>query len=130
MSSKIVKFHKTKEKFNSYIIKNVDDYSMLFPIWHCGYIVIPAVNVKYINDIYIFSVHGGITFTTYAEFDKKLILGFDCAHLTDSPQYSKRPKSVGYCKDQIDKLSKQIKATIIRGRKKMIKNKIMLLKGL
>jgi hypothetical protein len=74
-------------------------------------------------------VHGGITYTNISRDNKFLVLGFDCAHLMDSPQYSKSPKSVGYCKNELFYLSKQINKLIIKGRKKMIKAKIKQLQG-
>ena len=121
--SKIVKFHKTKENFLTYVVKNEDTYSTLFPYWHCGYIKVSKSDVRHL-DIFNLEVHGGVTFNTWADFDKSLIIGFDCAHLSDSPQYSVRPKSVEYCINELDKISKQIKRAIIRGRRKLIKTKV------
>lgn len=130
MSSKNVLNSKTKENFKIIVRKMEPGYESTInhPYWLCGYISIPVQNAKFI-DYDILPVHGGITYTNISRDNKFLVLGFDCAHLMDSPQYSKSPKSIGYCKNELFYLSKQINKLIIKGRKKMIKAKIKQLQG-
>lgn len=125
MLSKIVFNARTKENFKIYVNRIESDYELTInhPYWNCGYISIPIQNAKFI-DSNILSVHGGITYINYSRDEKYLILGFDTAHLIDSPQYSKSPKSVGYCKNELIHLSRQINKLIITGRKKLITSKI------
>ena len=128
MSSKIVLNARTKENFKIYVRCIQPDYESTIdhPYWNCGYISIPVQNGKFI-DYDTLSVHGGVTYTNISDDNKYLILGFDTAHLMDSPQYSKSPKSIGYCKNELIHLSRQINKLIITGRKKLIKSKIKLL---
>ena len=130
--SKIVLNSRTKENFKIYVRKIESEYesNIMFPYWHCGYIFVPVQNVKYIEDIYNLNVHGGITYTNYEKDNQFLVLGFDCAHYADSPQFIKSPRSVGYCKNELINLSKQIKKQILNGRRRMIKNAIKAIKGL
>lgn len=130
--SKIVLNSRTKENFKIYVRKIESEYesNIMFPYWNCGYISIPVQNVKYIEDIYNLNVHGGITYTNYEKDNQFLVLGFDCAHYDDSPQFIKNPRSTGYCKNELINLSKQIKKQILNGRRRMIKNAIKAIKGL
>lgn len=66
-----------------------------------------------------------------ASKDKKYcIVGFDCAHLEDSKNYLSKPRSIGYCKNEIINMSKQIKRMIRVGKRKQIQNKINSLRGI
>ena len=123
--SKIVLNSRTKENFKITVRKIESGYesNINHSFWYCGYISIPIQNAKFINSD-ILSVHGGITYTNYEKDNQFLVLGFDCAHYADSPQFIKSPRSVGYCENELINLSKQIKKQILNGRRRMIKNKI------
>lgn len=123
--SKIVLNSRTKENFKINVRKIERGYesNINHSFWHCGYIYIPVQNAKYI-DSDILLVHGGITYDAYSDDCNFLVLGFDCAHCADSPQFIKSPRSVGYCKNELINLSKQIKKQILNGRRRLIKNKI------
>lgn len=126
MSSKIILNAKTKENFKIIVRKMEPGYESTInhSYWLCGYISIPSQNAKFI-DYDILSVHGGITYTGYSSCGRYLTLGFDTAHLMDSPRYRKNPRSLGYCMNELIELSRQINKLIIKGRKKMIKSKII-----
>ena len=124
--SKIVLNSRTKENFKICVrkIESVYESNINHSFWNCGYIFVPVCNAKFIEDIYNLNVHGGITYTNYEKDNQFLVLGFDCAHYADSPQFIKSPRSVGYCENELINLSKQIKKQILNGRRRMIKNKI------
>lgn len=128
MSSKVVLNLKTKENFKIIVKRCQLDYGCesWHSLWHCGYIHIPVQNAKFINSDVLY-VHGGVT---YQEQDQKYyIIGFDCSHYRDMVRFTKQPRSVGYCKNELIHLSKQIKKQIISGRRKMIKKKTQSMRG-
>lgn len=104
-------FHfKTKEKFSVKVITFKSEFKseIMFDSWNCGYFYIPISNIKFVNFDKL-KVHGGITYNQTSKDNKFYIIGFDCAHYNDSPKYIKRPRSIGYCKNELNHLSKQIK---------------------
>lgn len=125
MKNKTTLSFKTKERFKANVKLLYTDYKseIMFNNWKCEYIYVPIRNYKYVYS-YRLSVYGGITFESYSKCKKYIIFGFDCAHYNDSPRYIPRPRSTGYCKNELIKLSKQINKMILSGRKRMIKNKI------
>ena len=129
MKSKVISNFKTKENFKCYIRENefsseIKD-SIFFNKFKCGYIIIPTTNANFIN-IYNIYVHGGITYYEYNVINNKqvYVLGFDCAHYNDRIEYIKQPRTLGYCKNELIYMSKQIKKMIKYGKRKLIKNKI------
>lgn len=129
MKSKVISNFKTKENFKCYIRENefsseIKD-SIFFNKFKCGYIIIPTTNANFIN-IYNIYVHGGITYYEYNVINNKqvYVLGFDCAHYNDRIKYIKQPRTLGYCKNELIYMSKQIKKMIKYGKRKLIKNKI------
>jgi hypothetical protein len=122
---------RTKEQYRCNVLKLnrgcETEYS--FGHWKCGYIYVSIINYKYIDSSKL-NVHGGTTYESYSGDKKYIVFGFDCAHYDDSPIYIPRPRSTGYCKNELIHLSKQINKMILSGRKRMIKNKIKLIKEL
>lgn len=121
---------KTLEGFKCSVITLDCEYNsdFSFRYWNCGYIYVPICNVKFV-DFDKLIVHSGITYNQTSEDNKFYILGFDCAHYNDSPRYIKRPRSLGYCKNELEYLSRQIKKMILTGRKRLIKNLIKRIKN-
>ena len=113
MKSKVISNFKTKENFKCYIRENefsseIKD-SIFFNKFKYGYIIIPTINANFIN-IYNIYVHGGITYCEYNVINNKqvYVLGFDCAHYNDRIEYIKQPRTLGYCKNELIYMSKQI----------------------
>lgn len=129
--SKIVLQARTKENFKIHVRKIETGYesSTIHSFWNCGYISIPVQNAKFIYSDRL-SVHGGITYDARSDNWDFLVIGFDCAHCCDAPWIIKNPRSIGYCKNELINLSKQIKKQILNGRKRLIKNKIKEIRNL
>lgn len=124
--------------------------SLLFSFWRCGYIefVLPnGFNPSCIDDVFSYSkrknniarrieniidnasVHGGITYWNINRKTRRVTLGFDCNHYFDSKTYLTKPRSVGYCKTNIELLLKAILKIKKNYRKMLIKEKIKELKN-
>ena len=129
--------------------------SLLFSFWRCGYVefVLPnGLDPSYIESIFSYHknkarfrresnitrrienvidnafVHGGITYWSIDEKTRRAILGFDCNHYSDTRTYLTKPRSVGYCKTNIELLLKAIFKIKKNYRKMLIKEKIKELK--
>lgn len=123
--------------------------SLLFSSWRCGYVefVLPnGLDPSYIESIFSYnkrkniiarrienvidnaSVHGGITYWSIDKETRRVTLGFDCNHYFDSKTYLTKPRSVGYCKTNIDLLLKAILKIKKNYRKILIKEKLKELK--
>ena len=123
--------------------------SLLFSFWRCGYVefVLPnGLDPSYIESIFFYnrrnnmarrieniidntSVHGGITYWNVNEKTRIVTLGFDCNHYFDSRTHLTKPRSVGYCKTNIELLLKAIFKIKKNYRKMLIKEKIKELKN-
>lgn len=108
MSAKTTLIFNTKEKLRAEVVTvTIEDYMT----YNCGYIYIPAINAKYVNTD-LLQVHVGVTYSEYTADRKYFVIGFDCAHYGDR----KHPKSIGYCKNELIHLSRQIAKMIRRKR--------------
>ena len=123
MSSKVVLNFKTKENLTGIVREMNNKSSDIWDRYKCGYIWVPIKNGRFI-DIDLLKVHGGCNYYNASKDKKYLILGFDCGHLEDSRNYITKPRSIGYCKNEIINMSKQIKKMIRVGKRKQIQNKI------
>ena len=124
--------------------------SLLFSFWRCGYVefVLPnGLNTSYIESINSYDkkksniarrieniidssfVHGGITYCSVDKETRRATLGFDCNHYFDAKTYLTEPRSVGYCKTNIELLLKAIFKIKKNYRKMLIKEKIKELKN-
>ena len=129
MSSKVVFNFKTKENLTGIVREMNSKVSDIWDRYKCGYIWVPIKNGRFI-DIDLLKVHGGCTYYNASKDKKYLILGFDCGYLEDSRNYITKPRSVGYCKNEIINMSRQIKRMIRVGKRKQIQNKINSLRGI
>ena len=119
--------------------------SLLFSFWRCGYVefVLPnGLNPSYIESINSYNkkensiakrieiiidnalVHGGITYCSVDKENRRATLGFDCNHYFDSKTHLTQPRSVGYCKTNIESLLKAVFKIKKSYRKMLIKEKI------
>lgn len=77
--------------------------------WWCGYVVAPFP----LEDVYVFDVHGGVTFDA-ADDENNTVLGFDCAHCDDfmpglSPESEAgQYKDLAYVQEECRRLAEQI----------------------
>ena len=124
--------------------------SIMFTSWRCGYVefILPnGSNPSYIEDINSYnknksnvarkieniiesaSVHGGITYCRVDKKTRRATLGFDCNHYEDTKRFIKEPRSVGYCKTNIELLLKAIFKIKKNYRKILIKETIKKLRS-
>ena len=129
MSSRVVLNFKTKENLTGIVREMNSISSDIWDRYKCGYIWVSIKNARFV-DIDLLKVHGGCTYYSASKDKKYCIVGFDCAHLEDSKNYLSKPRSVGYCKNEIVSMSKQIKRMIRVGKRKQIQNKINSLRGI
>lgn len=76
--------------------------------WFCGYVRIPENHKLYgvdYNDLEdILSVHGGVTFAGALDGMDGFYVGFDCAHLGDTPEVQDEAYTLDECKRLVDQL--------------------------
>lgn len=133
-----LKIYVRKNSFESKI-----NSKLMFDYWRCGYIefklprglfytyysedfgkrsrgVALAIEEIINNE----DVHGGITYRDSNIGIDVVTLGFDCNHFMDTKEYINRPRSVGYCINELNKLSKAILKAKRKYRSLLIKQKI------
>lgn len=146
MKSK-VEFISKINGLKTYVVKNSfeskTNSKSMFDYWRCGYVEFKlpkglfytyyskdygikpegtALTIeKIIDDA---EVHGGVTYMDSNRALGVVILGFDCNHLIDTKAYIKKPRSVGYCINELKNLSKAILKAKRKYKSLLIKQKI------
>lgn len=115
----------------------------IFDYWRCGYIEFnlpeglpyayyfkdcgrrsKGVALTIENIIDGANVHGGITYIDSRISTRTVTLGFDCNHYIDTKEFINKPRSVGYCLNELQRLSKAILKAKRKYRSLLIKQKI------
>ena len=123
--------------------ENKIDSSSVFDYWRCGYIEFDlprglfytyyskdhgerskGVALAIENIIDSANVHGGITYVDGKISTRAVTLGFDCNHYMDTKGYINSPRSVGYCINELQRLSKVVMRAKRKYRSLLIKQKI------
>lgn len=123
--------------------ENKIDNSIMFQCWRCGYVefTLPeglpytyyfkdfsrrskGVALAIENIIDSANVHGGITYVDSKISTRAVTLGFDCNHYMDTKGYINSPRSVGYCINELQRLSKAVMRAKRKYRSLLIKQKI------
>ena len=87
---------------------------------YCGYVSLKKGYSKYMNQDYAdskLSVHGGVTFSSHALFStddtsvliKGNIIGFDCAHAEDDPQFGGTVKDEKFVENELKSMVDQLR---------------------
>lgn len=139
--------------FKVYVRKNSFenniDSNLMFDYWRCGYIEfnlpeglpyayyfkdcsrrskgVALIMEKIIDNS---NVHGDITYIDSKISTRFVTLGFDCNHYIDTKWCINKPRSLGFCINELNKLSKAVLKAKRKYRSLLIKQKIKELKSI
>lgn len=108
----MIEVYTLEESYRGYdvIVKllwNIGNFTMQNR-WFCGYVRLPEDHKFYGKDVNelenLLTVHGGVTFAGALGGMDGFYVGFDCAHLGDTPDEEDEAYTLCECKRLVDQL--------------------------
>lgn len=107
----MIDIYTVEEQYRGYdmVIKLYGSFVPPNPMrWFCGYVRLPEDHKFYGKDVNelenLFTVHGGVTFAGALDEADGFYVGFDCAHLGDTPEVQDEAYTLDECKRLVDQL--------------------------